>query len=155
VILLPIMAGLQSWLGPRFGLPVLSGALVGTTSVLLAWALGRRMRSQAFGLVFAAFVAFSPMQLTWARIGPYYIGAIPQGLAAMLVGHCAGARSSLWLAALAGVVAWTSVYEYYAARVAIPLGAAAMLAAMARSMRPSRRVLLLGVWVTVFAALAA
>ena len=53
-IVLPVLAGLQALVGPRFGLPVLCGAVFGTLSVVLAWALGRRMRSAAFGLLFEA-----------------------------------------------------------------------------------------------------
>src|SRR5262249_30867877 len=44
--ILPLMAGLEVLLGPRFGLSVLAGALIGTLVVVLAWAVGRQMRSQ-------------------------------------------------------------------------------------------------------------
>ena len=44
---LPIHAALQALLGPRFGIPLLSGAVFGVLAVPLAWALGRRVRSPA------------------------------------------------------------------------------------------------------------
>jgi hypothetical protein len=154
VVLLPIVAALQSWLGPRFGVPVLAGGLVGTLSVALAWALGRRMRSQAFGLLFAAFVAFSPLQICWARLGAYYIGAIPHLLLVLLFGYTAGRRGSLVLAALAGLLSWASLYHYYVARVAIPLGVLAIVAGMGRFVSWPRRVLLVVVWAIAFAGVA-
>jgi hypothetical protein len=103
VLLLPLLAALQTWLGPRFGVPLLAGCLVGTASIVLAWALGRRMRSPAFGLLFAALVACSPLQLTWARLGGYYIAGPTYLLLALLVGYVAGARASVPLAAIAGI----------------------------------------------------
>jgi hypothetical protein len=154
-VLLPLLAALQSWLGPRFGIPVLAGGFVGTLSVLLAWALGRRLRSQGFGLAFAALVACSPLQATWARLGSYYIAAVPQVLLALLVGHAAGRQSSVFLAAIAGLVAWISLYQYYAARVAIPLAAIAMIAGMPASTSRRRRALLLAVWATTLAGVGA
>jgi hypothetical protein len=151
---LPIQLGLQWALGARFGLPVLGGALYGVLSVLLAWALGRRVRSQAFGLVFAAFVAFSPLQLTWSRLGTYYIGAVPHVLLALLVGWSAGRRGSLVLALLTGLVAWTSLYHYYAARVAIPLAVVAIVAGSQRGWQPARGVVLALVAAAAFGGLA-
>src|SRR5262245_14670138 len=53
-VVLPVLAGLQYLLGPRFGLPTLGGALMRGLSVGLAWMLGRRVRAQTFGLLFAA-----------------------------------------------------------------------------------------------------
>ena len=153
VVLLPVLAALQRWLGPRFGVPVLAGSLAGTLAVVLAWALGRRMRSQAFGLLFAAFVAASPLELTWSRLGGYYIAAIPHVLLALLVGHAAGRRGSLVLAAVAGFVAWASLYQYYAARVAIPLSVLAMLAGTSHWTSMPRRLLLVLAWAIAFAGI--
>lgn len=150
VTLLPLIATLQQWLGPRFGLPVLAGAVAGTIAVVLAWLLGRRMRSQAFGLVLAALVAVSPLELAWSRLGPYYVAAVPHVLFAMLAGWVAGQRASVLLAAAAGLVAWTNLYAYYPARVGIPLGALAVLAGTSRWTSAPRRMALLVAWGLAF-----
>jgi hypothetical protein len=139
---LPVLAGLQRLLGPRFGLSVLAGAIMGTLAVVLAWALGRRMRSQAFGLALAAMVAFSPLQLVWSRLSAMCTESIVHLLLAMLVGYLAGRRGSLLLAAVTGLVAWTSFQQYYAARVCVPLAAVAMVAGAQRSMRFGRGLVL-------------
>jgi hypothetical protein len=139
---LPVLAGLQGLLGPRFGLSVLAGAVMGMLAVLLAWALGRRMRSQAFGLALAALVAFSPMQLMWSRLSAMCTEAVVHVLAAMLVGYLAGRRGSLLLAVVTGLVAWTSFQQYYAARVSVPLAVVAMLAGAQRSLRLGRGLML-------------
>jgi hypothetical protein len=139
---LPLLAGLQRVLGPRFGLSVLGGAVMGELAVALAWALGRRMRSQAFGLALAAMLAFSPLQLAWSRLSAMCTEAIVHVLAAMLVGYVAGRRSSVLLAVLAGLVAWTSLQQYYAARVSVPLAAVAMLAGAQRALRFGRGLVL-------------
>src|SRR5262249_10124264 len=119
--ILPLMAGLEVLLGPRFGLSVLAGALIGTLLVVLAWAGGRQMRSEAFGLVLAALVAFSPMQLMWSRLSAMCTESVAHVLLAFLVGWLAGRRGSILLAVVAGLVAWTSFQQYYAARAAVPL----------------------------------
>src|SRR5262245_43332906 len=67
VLMLPVVAGAQWLLGPRFHLPVVAGAVWGMTAVVLAWALGRTAHSRTFGLLFAAFVAVSPLDLVWSR----------------------------------------------------------------------------------------
>jgi hypothetical protein len=139
---LPLLAGLQHLLGPRFGLSVLAGAIMGALAIVLAWALGRRMRSQAFGLAFAALVAFSPLQLMWSRLSAMCTEAIVHVLLAMLVGWIAGRRGSWLLAALAGLIAWTSFQQYYAARVSVPLALVALLAGAQRSLRLGRGVAL-------------
>lgn len=154
VFTLPVMAALQALLGPRFGLPVLGGAVFGSLAVVLAWALGRRVRSPAFGLLFAAFVAVSPLQLTWARIGAYYVAAVPQVLLVLLVGWIAGRRGSLVLAAVAGVLAWASLYHYFAARVAIPLALVAIVAGSQRAWRLPRGVVLACVAALAFGIVA-
>jgi hypothetical protein len=152
-VVLPVLAGFQALVGPRFGLPVLGGALGGGLGVLLAWALGRRVRSQAFGLAFAAFVAMSPLNLTWSRLSPLCIGCVPHVLLALLVGWEAGRRGSVGFALLAAVVAWTSVYEYQATRVAIPLAAVGIVAGSQRGWRLRRGVLLVLVAAAAFGAI--
>jgi hypothetical protein len=152
-IVLPVLAALQAMLGVRFGLPVLSGALFGTLAVLLAWAFGRRIRSPAFGLLFAALVACSPLALTWSRLSGLCIAAPAHVLLALLVGYEAGRRQSLVWAILAGAVAWTSIYEYHAARVAIPLAFAAVLAGSQRAWNVRRGVALVLVSAAAFVAI--
>jgi hypothetical protein len=111
-------------------------------AVVLAWALGRRMRSQAFGLVLAALVAFSPLQLMWSRLSAMCTESVVHVLLAMWLGYLAGRRGSVLLAMVTGVVAWTSLQQYYAARVSIPLAAVAMVAGAQRSMRLGRGLVL-------------
>jgi hypothetical protein len=135
---LPLLAGLQTLLGPRFGLSVLAGALLGSIAVLLAWALGRQMRSPVFGLVFGAFVAFSPMQLMWSRLSAMCTESVVHALLALFVGYLAGRRGSFWLAIVTGVIAWTSVQQYYAARASLPLAVVGIVAGGQRSWRLGR-----------------
>ena len=141
-LVLPVLAGVQAVMGPRFGLPILAGGFFGGLTVLLAWAVGRRVRSQAFGLVFAAFVAVSPLAITWSRLSPFCIAAGAHVLLALLVGWEAGRRGSVLLAILTGVVAWGSVYHYYPARVGIPLALAAIVAGGQRAWRLPRALVL-------------
>src|SRR6185369_10572008 len=94
VVMLPVAAGVQWLLGPRFHLPVLAGAVWGVSAVALAWALGRTVHSRSFGLVFAAMVAVSPLQLMWSRLGGICIGCVPHVLLVMLLGYIAGKRGS-------------------------------------------------------------
>ena len=126
-LVMPVYVLFQRLLGPSFGLPLLVGAVFGVAAIVLAWLLGRASRSQAFGLVFAAFVACSPLEVSWSRLGGHYIAASPHILLALLCGYLAGRRRSMLWALLAGVVAWVSLYHYYAARVAIPLAGAAIV----------------------------
>jgi hypothetical protein len=126
-IVLPVHVLLQRLLGPSFGLPVLVGAVFGVAGIVFAWLLGRATRSQAFGLLFAAFVACSPLQISSSRLGGLYIAASPHVLLALLCGYVAGRRRSIVWTLVAGLVAWASLYHYYAARVAIPLAGAAIV----------------------------
>ncbi|HXJ33344.1 MAG TPA: hypothetical protein VMS22_04825 [Candidatus Eisenbacteria bacterium] len=153
-ILLPVLIALQSRLGARFGLPTLAGAAFGIPAVALAWALGRRVRSPAFGLLFAAFVAVSPMQIMWSRLGSHYSGAVAHVLLAMLVGWIAAERRSVLLAIVTGILAWASVYHYYAARVAIPLALAALIGGAPRGTSLGRRLGLVLACVVAFGAIA-
>jgi hypothetical protein len=147
---LPVHAALQALLGPRFGIPLLSGAVFGILAVPLAWALGRRVRSPAFGLTFAAFVACSPLLLTWSRVNALCSAAVPHVLLVTLLGWEAGRRRSVLLAVLTGAVAWTSVYLYYAARLGIPLAFAAMLAGGQRAGALRRATVLVAAAVLAF-----
>jgi hypothetical protein len=127
-IMFPVLLTVQGVLGPRFHLQVLVGAFFGVTAVLLAWLLGRVTHSRAFGLLFAAMVAASPLQIVWSRVGGIYIGSIPHVLLTVLCGFLAGKRRSVAWAVVTALAVWASVYHYYAARVAVPLAFAAMIA---------------------------
>jgi hypothetical protein len=147
---LPVHAGLQTLLGPRFGVPLLSGAVFGSLAIPLAWALGRRVGSPAFGLAFAALVACSPIMLMWSRVNALCTASVPHVLLVMLVGWEAGRRRSVGLALLTGVLAWTSVYLYYAARLGIPLALLAIVAGSQRASSLRRGTLLAAVAVLGF-----
>jgi len=119
--ILPVAATFQLVLGPSLHLPVLVGAFYGVTAVLLAWLLGRSAVGPSFGLVFAALLAASPLQLVWSRLGGIHNTSVAHALLTLWCAYLAGRRRSLVLAIVAGVVVWGTLYQYYAARVAIPL----------------------------------
>ena len=125
-VMLPVAAGFQLLLGPSLHLPVLVGAFWGASAVLLGWALGRSAGSKLFGLFFAAFIAVSPLQLVWSRTGGITIGASAHLLLVLWCSFLAGRRRSVGLTVLAGVLAWGSLYQYYATRVSIPLALLAL-----------------------------
>lgn len=129
-VMVPLNVLAVAALGASLELPQYVGSLCGVLAVVLAWLLGRAVVSPAFGLAFAGMVAVSPLQITWARLGGLQIAAVPHTLLVLWLAHRAGSRRSIALALLAGVVAWTSVYHYYAARVAIPVSLLAMAAGM-------------------------
>ena len=128
--IMPVAVAFQLVFGPSFHLPVLVGAFYGVAAVLLAWALGRTTHSPTFGLLFASLVAVSPLQIVWSRHGGLYIAGVTHVLLVLLVSYVAGKRRSALLAVLAAVCIWASFYNYFAARVAIPLGLAALVAGM-------------------------
>jgi len=142
-VMVPVALAFHAILGPSLHLPAEIGAFWGVLAVLLAWGLGRSVRSPVFGLIFAALVAASPLQITWSRLGGVYIGAPAHVLLVLLLGVLAGKRRSFLLAALAGALAWASIYHYYAARVAIPLAFVGLLAGFRLSQPTLRRALLL------------
>src|SRR5262249_12395402 len=107
--------------------------------VLLAWAFGRVAVSSAFGIVFAALVAVSPLQIVWARLGGVHITVVPHVLLAAWCGYLAGKRGSPALAVLTGLVIWTSLYQYAAARIAMLVAPAMMLAGFTAARVPLRR----------------
>jgi len=135
-VVVPIATGLQWLVGPSPHLPVLLGAVFGVSAVVLAWLLGRTMHSRCFGLVFAAFVALSPLEIVWSRLGGIIIASVPHVLLVLWLAYLAGKRRSFVLAVCTAVAVWTVLYEYYAARAAIPLALAAVLAATSDARRP-------------------
>src|SRR2546425_1277493 len=129
----PVAVLFQLAFGPSFHLPVLVGAFYGVAAVLLAWALGRAAHSSTFGLVFASLVAASPLQIVWSRHGGFYIAGGTHVLLVMLVSYVAGKRRSALLATFGAVCVWATFYNCFAARAAIPLGLAALVAGMQRA----------------------
>ena len=136
-LMLPVAALFQLLVGPSLHLAVLVGAFWGVSAVLLGWALGRGAHSKLFGLCFAAFIAVSPLQLVWSRTGGITIGASAHLLLVLWCSFLAGRRRSAGLALLAGVLAWGSLYQYYATRVSIPLALLA-LACGSNASQPKR-----------------
>ena len=153
-LMLPVAALFQVVLGPSIHLPVLVGAFWGGAAVLLGWALGRSVTSKLFGLCFAAFIAVSPLQLVWSRTGGITIGASAYLLLVLWCSFLAGRRRSAALAVLAGVLAWGSLYQYYATRVSIPLALLALLIGSSASPAGRRKApLLLGLLIGTFVAI--
>jgi hypothetical protein len=148
-ILAPVTAAMQHILGPSIELPTIVGALWGTLAVLLAWAVGRSVESPAFGVLFAAFVAISPLQITWSRIGGIHIGASPAVLLSICAGWLAGLRGGIGAGLLLGLVAWSCTYFYFAARVGMGLAFVALYAGWRRSGRGAGRLIALTAAATV------
>src|SRR5262249_41927096 len=94
----PVAAAVQRVIGPSIELPLILGALWGVIAVILAWRLGRTVESPAFGVLFAAFMAVSPLQLTWARIGGIHIGAPAAVLFVLWTGWLVGLRGGVAMA---------------------------------------------------------
>src|SRR5262245_2609756 len=139
----PVATVMQLLLGPSIELPTFVGAVWAVLAVLLAWRLGRSIESPAFGVLFAALLAVSPLQITWARLGGIYIGASAAVLFALWIGFRAGMCGSVAAAAAVGVVAWTAVYHYFAARVGMGLAFVALWAGWRRSGRGTGRLVAL------------
>ena len=131
----PVAAVLQRVLGPSIELPSITAVPWVLVAVLLAWRLGRSIETPAFGVLFAAMIAIAPLQVAWAHIGGIHIGAPAAVLLALWIGWLAGSRGSATMALLSGVVAWTSVYYYFAARVGLVLSFVALWAGWHRSGR--------------------
>jgi hypothetical protein len=138
-MLLPIAAAFQEMLGPSLHLPLLIGAFYGTVAVVLAWAFGRVAVSSVFGVVFAALLAISPLQIAWARLGGVHITVVTHVLLAAWCGYLAGKRGSLGLAVLTGAVMWASLYQYAAARIGIVIAPAMLIAGLRSARVPARR----------------
>ena len=140
----PVAALLQMALGPSLELPTMVGAVWGLVAIVLAWRLGRAAESPAFGVVFATFVAVSPLQTTWARLGGLYIGASAGVLAVLYAGSVVGQRRGTVAAVTLGLAAWSCVYLYYPARVGLGLVFVAVWSGWWRSGRSVTRLAALG-----------
>jgi hypothetical protein len=139
-IVMPVHTLLQALVGPSFGLPQLGGTLWALGAIVLAWALGRRLHSPCFGLVFATLVAASPLQIAWARLGGIQIPAVTHVLLVAWLGYVAGRSGSVPALLGTAVALVATLYHYYAARIAIPLAPLAVLAGvMARPPRDVAR----------------
>jgi hypothetical protein len=147
----PIDLMLLKATGPVLAFPALAGAFWGILSVLLAFGVGRRLAGPSVGLAFAALLAVSPMQITWSRVGGIYVGAVPHVLGAVWLAMIAVDRRNLLLALLAGAWSWMSLYDYYLARLAIPLGAWTVLSFHTRAVRLRWRGLLVTAYGLPFA----
>jgi len=131
----PVAAAFQLVLGPSIELPTIIGAFWAVLAVVLAWRLGRAVEAPAFGVLFAATLALSPLQITWSRLGGIYIGASVGVLAALLAGWWVGRARGVPAAFALGIIAWSCVYYYYPARVGMGLAPVAMYAGWERSRR--------------------
>jgi hypothetical protein len=138
-LVLPVFAAFYWLLGSRFHLSALVGAVFGSGAVLLAWALGSRAVSPLFGLCFAALVAGSPLQILWSRLGGIHAVSVAHVLLVLWLSYTAGRRRSWPLTVLAGLAIFGSLYHYYAARVAMPLGFVALSAGLAHAGASLRR----------------
>jgi len=127
-VMMPVDLLLFALFGPSLGFPALAGAVWAALAMVLAFAIGRRLDGPGLGLAFAALLAVSPMQVTWSRVGGIYVGAVPHVLAAVWLGMVAVGRRSVVVALLAGAWSWMSLYSYYPARLALPLGAWTLVA---------------------------
>ena len=117
----------QRAFGVSFELAGYVGAFWGMLAIVLAGLAGRATVSASFGLIFAAFVALSALQITWARLGGLPVASVAHTLLVVWVATVAGRQRSLWAAACTGALAFASLYHYYAARVAIPVAVVAIV----------------------------
>jgi len=145
-VLMPVDSFLLGLFGPSLGFPAFAGAVWGVFSMLLAFGIGRRLDGRGLGLAFAALLAVSPMQITWSRVGGIYVGAVPHVLAAVWLAMVAVGRRSIVLALLGGAWSWMSLYSYYPARLALPLGAWTLVSFGGATVGWRRRALLLAAY---------
>ena len=137
-IMMPVSVAFQALLGPSWHLPQIVGAFWGTLTVVMAWLAGRAIVSPAFGLAFGAFVACTPLQVVWSRLGFMAIGAGAHVLFVLWLAYRAGTRRSTAVAVIAAAAAGVTVYGYQAARIAIPLGGVALFAGLRRGRASTR-----------------
>lgn len=141
LVALPVFVVVQRLTDNAFHTAVLFGAVFGVAATAVAYGFGRTVHGNAFGLMFAALIATSPLQVVWSRIGALHGLTGVHLLTTMWIGYLAGARRSFLLAVLTAVAVWCSLYQYYAARVAIPLGLAALVAGAHATPRAGQSVL--------------
>jgi len=149
-LMLPVAALFQVALGPSFHLPLLIGCFWALLTIAAAWFVGRAMVSRSFGVCFAAFIAASPLQIAWSRIGTIVLGAGLHVLCVLWLCHRALAGGRVRFALFAAVAAWATLYNYLAARMAIPLAMVAMAVGHVDERVPIRR----RVWLTTVFLLA-
>ncbi|HLY36575.1 MAG TPA: hypothetical protein VKU61_00975 [Candidatus Binatia bacterium] len=122
----PVIVAFQSVFPPQVHGIVRVGAAFGTAGVLLAWLVGRLLHGPRFGLAFAAFVAVSPLQVVWSRLGYRAMAVAPHVLLTLALAAVAARRRSIVLAGVVGVVAYATVYNHEVARAAMPLAIVAI-----------------------------
>jgi hypothetical protein len=137
-VVMPVYAALEAAVGPSLRLPQLAGTLWAALALVLAWRVGRSLHSARMGLLFAAFLAASPLQITWARLGGFESASVTHVLLVAWLAIAAGRRPTA--PALLGltVALVSTLYHYYAARGALALAPVAALAGVRRG--GSRRV---------------
>jgi len=124
-LLLPIVRSIQCLTGGGLHSIVWFGGFCGMAAVIACWWLARPMFGRPFALLWSSLLAVSPLQIAWGRFGYRATAAPPHVLFAAGLGYRAGQSSRWWvrlsLAVLTGIVCYLTVYNYEAARVAIPL----------------------------------
>jgi len=150
--LLPIATLLQRVLGPSLELQGYIGAVFSLSSITLAWIFGRLYRGPLFGILFAAFLSTSLIQLLWSRVGGTYLGGIPNILGVLILGFEAGRRNSILLAILGSLLTWLSLLNHYQARACFPLVYVALAAGAVRRERAFRTIAVQGALVTLVLA---
>jgi hypothetical protein len=154
-VIQPLLVAFYSIVHPRLNRIVIFGGLVGTLGVGLAWLAGRVLHGPRVGLLLAGVLAVSPLQVVWSRLGYRAIAAVPHVLLVIVLATVAARRGSALLAVLTGVLSYASLYNYEAARVAVPLAFVAILAAAGDAPRPIRRILGVSVLTAVTVAVLA
>lgn len=142
-IFLPLDAFLRFLFEANLHLEVFSGALWSLTAMFLLWWIGRTLNGARYGLLFAAFLAVSPLQVTWSRLGFRAIAGVTHVLLVMAMSLWAGRRRSFLLAWLSGVCGFLSIFSHDSARVSIPLGAIALVQGFSHPWKERRQVVLL------------
>ena len=97
-----------------------AAALAGVLTILVAFALGRRLFSTRVGLVAAALLAVSPWHLQFSRIGFRGI-LLPLFLSLGVLLFDVAIERKRWWAVLAAVVFGVALYTYSPARVIVPV----------------------------------
>jgi len=97
-----------------------AAALAGVLTILVAFALGRRLFSTRVGLVAAALLAVSPWHLQFSRIGFRGI-LLPLFLSLGVLLFDVAIERKRWWPILAAVVFGVALYTYSPARVIVPV----------------------------------
>src|SRR5436190_138264 len=80
-VIQPVVVLFQLIFRPAIHGIVRVGAFFGVAAVALAWVAGRLLNGRRFGLLLAGFVAVSPLQVVWSRLGYRAVAAVLVALA--------------------------------------------------------------------------